>query len=308
MGDEDRQVAEGVQGDAATAMADATTDNAQVAGDEAVQGAVNSAIEDIARTMGWDPDHEGGKKVDAKTFILNADAITRQQHRTIDKLQKAVDSVRADSKRILEFQAEQTRQQVGELRKQLEERRRTAILEADVDAVEGIDKEINELPDVPEVKSNEGGVQYDPAYVAFEERNPWYGDDKRLTALADTFADLHANLPVPEMIKEVEREMRPFLSGTSGADSQTSEPDEDEPQDKDGGRVQRAATRHVRPAGGSNPVARGGGPKGHTSTTHHTLSELPWEMQRIVKRGVADGSFKSEQEFVDAIFAQQTTL
>jgi hypothetical protein len=176
-----------------------------------------------AKEMGWVPkdEYRGDKNNwrDADEFVergehilpivqatvkkLKAELLTRDSE--VASLKKAVESSQVAIKALQKSYTESTAQKVAEARTQLRAELKAAKEVGDVDAeLEVLDKldelktAVKESKELPvDGKKDEGKVNgLDPAFVAWNEENDWFGDEsdpvnrKRTRALVNIGADL----------------------------------------------------------------------------------------------------------------------
>jgi len=243
------------------------------------------ALEELAREMGWIPPEDGSENItdDARTFIKNTVDINKKQRVTIDRLENSLDTIKRDVKKTMEHQTKVAQQEIEKLKKELQQKKREAITDGDVQAVEKIDEEIDKLDD--EAEDAGDTKEQDPLYITWLEDNPWYDKDseeynKDLQKYADKVASEYEgdNIPLKTIFKIVDKEIELY---------KLKKEKEKEPMTKTKQRTQTDVidTRHqtVKPA-------------------KKTARDLPPEFVDVGRRFVKDGIFKSIDEYAEDYF------
>lgn len=109
-----------------------------------------SEIEELAESMGWNPDFEGaeGKEVlSAKDFIKKGRDIQKDMSKRIKSQSEALDDMKNSIKAIQEHNDKVNRAEIKALKSKLEEKKENAIIDGDIEAVKQADKEMEALND-----------------------------------------------------------------------------------------------------------------------------------------------------------------
>lgn len=275
------------EGETATETTDdKTSQDEETQPDETATEDKDSELEELARTMGWKPEEEfkgrdGKKPVDAKTFIKSTVDVNKAQNVTIGKLTNDLDTIKVDVKKALKQQNAATADRISGLKSELNELKRAAIRDGDVDEVEKIDQKITAIDEkADDAVAEEEAQKEDPVLTAWKVNNDWYGNNIRLSRYADTIAEDYedSGKSLKEILEMVDKEIVDFLP----TQKQEAEPQKTKPK-------QARGVSDV--VGNSN--------SGH-SGKKHTLSDLPPDGQEMAKSMVKSGIFKNTQEYVDA--------
>jgi hypothetical protein len=161
------------------------------------------SIEDIAKSQGWNPEHEGPEKIDAAEFVRRKPLFDKikAQSRELKQIKKSVDQMASTYQSMSEAQYNRGI-------KEAEKRIKTAEDNQDLDGYRQAvsDKESLEStkPSLPEVMPSE--VQ------SFVERNPWFDKNKIMQADAldykDKYLKRNPGAPLDEMLKYVETKIK----------------------------------------------------------------------------------------------------
>lgn len=155
-------------------------------------------IEAQARRMGWVPKDEfRGDPIrwtDAQFFVergMNEMPILRERNRTLDRRLEATEKKLSDVNDVLtevmQFNARAEDRAYKRAKVELEDLRREAVGQADVVAVETIQRQIDELEPPRQAKvapPSTGAAQVDPIVVDWARQNPWFDRDPELKRVA----------------------------------------------------------------------------------------------------------------------------
>lgn len=260
---------------------------------EQVEQSVNPAIEKEARMLGWVPKEEfrdGDSWVDAETFVKRGKEINpilrKNNELLLKKLEKAdaeIAEVKKAAKEFEKFQKEQAERKVQEISKQLEalkQSRKEAISSGDGDAVVAIEEQMDSLKEeqqsvketakAPKQEPVHETQVLDPLVVAWMEKNTWFGQDRRMTAMADVIG------------REL-NERSPHLRGQAFFDALDEALLEEMPEKL--GKKERANPVEGSSKGTSRPT----GPKGRS------YKDLPADAKAACDRFVKQGFMTQEQ-------------
>lgn len=246
-------------------------------------------FEAAAKEMGWVPEEQfrGDKTkwVDAETFVRRGEEImpilksqNKRLHGEVEtlRLQLAETSelVKAGQQAIEALKANQTeftKQAVQRTKVEIRERLRTARESGDEDAIQELEDQLDDIRDAERQVKNlptkptatpapvaPPTPKLDPEFVAWAKENPWFGENRRRTALVLAEAEELRADPMGRMMSG--RQL--FEEATSRADATLN------PQ---------AASRVV---SGEGSAAGGGGTRGGKKG----YRDLPAEAKQIVER------------------------
>lgn len=228
-------------------------------------------IEALALEMGWaaeadwrgDPD----KWVDAKTYIRTGPEILKKSLERQDR-QLAETAALLEEFKGFHGKVEERayKRALGDLKTQ----QRQAVEDADPEAFERIDGEIDALGEeirAPAAKPTNGNANpdNDPHFIAFQGRNSWYGEDFELTAYADQLAPAVGRKHTGAAFYE-----------TIGTEVRKKFPDKFT-------NTRRKRARTVESAGAGGDARRG---------DKHTYADLPAEAKGACDRFITQGMFK----------------
>lgn len=242
--------------------------------------------EGMAKERGWvsKDKFRGDEKTfkSAKQFVKDVFDINASlqrgnetQKRINKELQDSLRQLREHDKKVLEKERDRHI-------KELTEARRQAILEANVEQVESIDKEIDDVRtsyDGTEPNSNANMVEL----AEWQEKNEWYGKDKHLTMIADyiTKSPENAGLSFTNILKLIDKEVEEYNALHAKPVTRESETEKEQP-------VRRAST--VESGATKAPQQRKG---------KYTKADLSPMQLSIAQNFVKTGAFKDIQEYVD---------
>jgi hypothetical protein len=257
---------------------------------------VQAQAEKEARLMGWVPKEEfrdGEHWVDAETFVKRGkeiNPILRKNNETLLKkleaAEKEVAAVKQAAEEFKAFQKENAERKVKELEKQLldlKEQKKTAISQADGEAVVAIDEAIDAIKEEqqaakkppkeekPEVKE----VALDPIITTWMDDNKWFGDDQKYTRVADaigaSISQEFPNLKGKAFFEKLDGELQEVLPEKYKKKSGRPNP------------VEGAASTPSRPVGGKK----------------QTYDNLPSDAKEACNRFVKQGFMTREQYVAD---------
>ena len=164
-------------------------------------------IEDVAREIGWNPNHEKDGFVSAAEFIRKGNDLRVNASKGLKETKRKLDSLGTDMQVIKKHYMATSKAQAAKHKKELEtlkKRRVEAIEEGDTDAVDGIEGEMSEIYnalDKPEEGEKPAANPEDEMlYEDWKKENDWYtptgkGGDMEKTLFADEVADRLSRYP-----------------------------------------------------------------------------------------------------------------
>lgn len=242
-------------------------------------------FDDLATEMGWTPEDEydGDDWVDARTFLKNANVITKKQQVTIERQRNDLDEIKRGVKKTVDHQKMMAKVEIDKLKSELKATRREAITEGDIEKVEKIDEQIEKIDEQFEDTVEETEIN-DQIYNDWLKDNDWYLNDRNLSRYADGVMIEYekTNKPYKEILEIVSSEVAKL--------NKTTEPEKTK------------LKKTKAPGGNVTDVID----STHRSTvkTKYTVKDLPSEFQKVAERFVREGAYKNTQEYVDEYFAQ----
>lgn len=196
--------------------------------DQVVDGIAETVEDDIegqARRMGWVPKEEfrgdPARWTDAKSFVDRGQTelpILRERNRTLDRRLESTERELKEVKEVLvevrEFNSRSEERAFNRAKTELEQQRREAVEQADVGAVETIQRQIDELePPKPVTKPatppNTGTPEVDAVTREWGRQNPWFLTDPEMNATAQAIhtalGKSNPDMPLRENLAEVRR-------------------------------------------------------------------------------------------------------
>ena len=144
-----------------------------------------------AREQGWNPDHEGENKVDAKTFVERGEKIIGIVKSKNARLEGRIETLEQSNrefgeyhKRTIETQRKQSAEKVAELETQLAK----AVTEGDGQAYTQTQREIESVKAQTPNPTNDAQA-WDRMAQNWAGENKWYADNKKLATYADGISD-----------------------------------------------------------------------------------------------------------------------
>jgi len=171
------------------------------------------SVEDRALERGWRPiDQWRGDQeawVDAEEFVRRseivlpivrsraekAEAEQRRLNDEVDSLRKAQAASEAQIKDVIEQAARQRREGYESAKRELEEAKRQAVSDGDVDRYDALAKREADLPPPPSEPAKDAtppAPDQDPAWLSWKSENTWYESDPQLHAMADGMGQMLA--------------------------------------------------------------------------------------------------------------------
>lgn len=241
------------------------------------------AYEDMAKKRGWVPKEnfrgDDTKFVSARQYVDNVFDINESlkkghetQKRINDELLQSMRELREHDKKVMDAERKKHLDELNEARRQ-------AIIDSNVEEVEAIDKQIEEA------KTSADGTETEkvaPEFAEWKKNNPWFGVDKRLTALADAVAVENPTLAIDEVLKLVDAEVAEYNKFRNGTQ-----------QGAQGTQQQQQQRRTSTVESGSRSQASAG--------KRYTQADLPPKELGIGSKFVQTGTFNNIQEYVDEL-------
>jgi hypothetical protein len=168
---------------------------------------VQDPVEVLAREMGWKNRDEYSDK-SGKPFVGAREFILREREFS-DRLRDKLASTESGVKEIKEHFDRQLEVERKRMRQELQEAKREAIKEGNVEEVERIDDEMNKI----ESDSGEDDRYRTKLYVEWQKKNTWFNDDPDLTEIAVGLEKtlMEKGLETEEILEEIDRKMKRFL-------------------------------------------------------------------------------------------------
>lgn len=187
-----------------------------------------TAIDTLAREMGWNPDYKGLDRefVDSRTYIRRSREIQdtmrtqlKAQGTQIEDLQQTVTS---GLDNLRQHQEKVSKSEIAKLKGEivgLKTKRRAAVKEGDVDLVDELDgqiegrqaasQEAGTVIPTPPVKTT---AKPPPEFAPWAGKNSWYQTDLEMTDFANSIVNQNSQLSAPEnysrLLNLVDRKMR----------------------------------------------------------------------------------------------------
>lgn len=237
-------------------------------------------IEVLAADMGWAPEDKwrgtAENWVDAKTFIKTGPEILKSSLRRLDA--EAV-TTRKTMEEFKEHYQKADARAYKRARADLEAKQRDAVTEGDTEAFDRVTTEIKDLDPPAAATPPAPNPDADPAFIAFQAENLWYGAD----------GDFEMTLAAEDAAKVIGRQYQ-------GAEFYT-----------------RIATsiRAKFPDKFKNPARReparvdGGGDEKRGGAAGNTFANLPVDAKATCKRFVAEG-LMTEKQYVSEYFEDES--
>lgn len=167
----------------------------------------NAAVADLAKKLGWNPDHQSDSFVDAETYILKSKDIqssmkdhNKDLKNQLADMKESLEALQIHNERV--YRAEVTRLE-AELA-DLNQKKDAAIEVGDVEEVKNIDKKIDSVKTTiaePVVKPQKSTSN--PAYDAWIKDNKWYIEEPEMAAYADQVAQQYIGAPADRVYTAV---------------------------------------------------------------------------------------------------------
>jgi len=162
---------------------------------EPQESAPEPTIEEIAKKIGWNPNHDGSdgrEPLSAAEFILKSKEIQSTSSKQIKKYSREIAELKNGFKAFEEHNKALYKAQIAQLKRELSElksRRKEADEDGDEDLVKQLDGQIKEISDIPtELPAPQTG-QLHPDFVEWADENEWYTNDDELRVYADMLGE-----------------------------------------------------------------------------------------------------------------------
>lgn len=185
--------------------------------------------EDLARQWGWKPKaefKEGDNKhfVDAEEFVKNEHNINRVVLEKNEALKNKVTELGKTVNDIHEYHKKAREAEISKLKAQLEEERKQAILESDIEKVDQVEKNIKDLD--KEKISDEPQNQNKEVFAEWHGKNEWYEKNTELSEIADAIArserDKNPDVTITEVLSKIDKTIKPLLENKTAQKESTS--------------------------------------------------------------------------------------
>jgi hypothetical protein len=246
-------------------------------------------VEAKARKFGWRPKEEYRGNPDewrsAEEFIdygEKTNPILRQNMNRVEKenarLQKELEEVRKSAKEFAEFQGGIEQRAYERAVAELKARRKQAIVDADGDALERAENDLEQLAQhKPKPRVEQEQPKIDPVVAQWNQSHQWYGQDDVMTAAANVIATKMAK-ENPESVKDKDA----FLSEMVK-------------------RVKKEFPHKFTPTqvrrGNAVEGASAGGNSGGSGNGKRTYANLPADAQKQCDTFIKQGYIKSREEY-----------
>lgn len=255
----------------------------------------HTELESLALDMGWVPEEKYNgdpeKWTDAKTFLKNATTIEKKQRVTIERLENEMKEMKGDFKKSLDFQKKLHQQDLQTQRDELMTKKREAIVEADLETVDKIDKKLKDIDDAERESDESASTDVEPelekVYNDWLDSNSWYDDDKALRRKADLISKgLSADLQ-DELARSPVIGYKKLLQSVSDEMADTIE--------------QKKALKKAPTTTTTTETISGKQHKTNSNIKKHTTADLSEEERRIGQRFIDQGLFKNMDEYLDSL-------
>lgn len=169
--------------------------------------------ESKARIQGWVPKEEfrgdPAKWIDAKLFNERGETIIPIMRERNERLEKDVREMREEFKEFSEFHRQTEDRIYKKALKEIEQRKLTAVENADTTEYQKAELERVELEKVKPIPKIEKPVEL-PEMQEFRKANIWYESDPELTVEADALGVAYSkqNIPYPKILEKVQTTMK----------------------------------------------------------------------------------------------------
>lgn len=145
-------------------------------------------VEEIARSMGWRPENEFKNPDSTRTF-KTAEEYIRFPYKENKRLKNDVTQIKETIVTQAKHQDALFESRFREEIDKLKEDKTEAIKSGDVEEVEAIDTKMEDLNKEAADKKVDSVPEANPLYVEWQDKNAWYGVDKKKTAYANAVID-----------------------------------------------------------------------------------------------------------------------
>lgn len=243
-------------------------DNPQESEVEQPQG---PTIEDVAREMGWNPEHDGPDKIDAAEFVRRKPLFDKikQQSKELKDIKRMVEKITTTHKQISEAQY---RRGIADAERRMKAAKDTL----DVDAYGQALQDKQQLEQAVVAQNTQ--AELPPEVAEWCERNKWFDADTVMQADAleyrEKFVRLNPNAPIKDVLAYVEKKIRKEYPEAF---------EEEKPRDK--------------PKPSAAAVETGGSEGGKSDPFAKLKSSMSAEEKRIMKMFIGPGKM-TEAEYL----------
>lgn len=146
-----------------------------------------SEIEELAVSMGWNPSFEGAEgkeKLSAKDYIKKGRDIQRDMSKRLKSQSDAIDEMKSSIQGIQDHYEKVSKAEIAKAKKELKDKRKEAIIDGDVDAVEKIDEEMDTLKEQEKTNKKEAKNK-DKIFDDWISDNKWFEEDAEMVNYAN---------------------------------------------------------------------------------------------------------------------------
>lgn len=197
-------------------------------------------VEKEARLLGWvDKENYNGDPDNwkpADEFLKRGKEINAYLKRDMEKIRlefrkkdAELEELKRISQEFAKYHEETEKRAYERALKDLKKERIEAIKEGDTERLEAVEEDIEKLKETKQtVVTTPKAQQPDPAFVAWNAENPWFGSDVELTALANAYSEVVAKenpglmgKPFLDLVKEKVESVRPEKFGNPNRNRKT---------------------------------------------------------------------------------------
>lgn len=171
-------------------------------------------LEQEAMDQGWRPkeDFQGepDRFIDAAEFIRRGELFAKIEHQN-----KELKQVRTALEQLKQHHAKVEKSTYDRAIKDLQQQRKTALAEGDVELFDKLDNDVDELKEardqfVEQAKNTPATPEVNPEFAQWVSKNPWYEKDVAMAGAADRIGIQLARQGIPpmEVLKQVEAKIK----------------------------------------------------------------------------------------------------
>lgn len=229
-------------------------------------------VEEIAREMGWNPEHDGPDKIDAAEFVRRKPLFDKikQQGKELKEIRRMLEKVTTTSKMMSEAQY---RRGIADAEKRMKAAEDTldinAFKQAATDKAQ-LEHGLQQIaaPEIP------------PEVAEWCDKNPWFDSNEMMQADAlayrEQYVRVHPNAPITKVLAYVEQKIK-----------------KDYPEAFEAERPKKQEAKPSTP-----PVESGGNSGGKADPYAKLKSAMSAEEKRIMKQFIGPGKM-SEAEYLE---------
>jgi TolA-binding protein len=248
------------------------------------------SVRDLAMQWGWVPQEEykgdPEKFVDYAEFVQAEREVTKSLKKHISTQERKIDTLNKAIKEIKGHYEQSTKEQQKDILKQLEAQWHEAVEEGDTTRAKELQDRLFELKSGgKKTESPPAAEEEDRAiFQEWQSDNPWFGQDEDKTIYAEgLFATFQKNgeytKPLDEILEIISGKVAKKFDGKAAK----------------GGDEDRNASTAM------NADVGTGRPSGSGRKSRFTYNDLTERQKKICRDYVRDGTFKSNQEYVDSL-------